>query len=351
MLPTGSSLLSQYWAFEREATRRQRWLNVSNESLNASTGLHEWMSWLRRVMDSSAAFITSAANDVGRMQDVADKERNSIGSEHSLAGLPKSTSEKFDRALEAHRRILTSSLSTFRRAQLVLGQLNTSLMGAAGALKAADADLVVAGRHMSGEMRRLKESASKIATSPDLMAEAQRYSAAASQMRSNLASDGVLPGVMGGQQRAPSSSPTRQATTPGGAVGQAHDGGVEGLSNAGGTSSKKQEAVDGVSPAGDSAAAKEKRPSDGTPSESIPNSVATPSFVTVRIPDSWRPGSKVRFSTDQGVVKFKPPSGCNPGDLMEYEPMTRKIRLVPVAAPPPPAVTASAGNGVPPQAS
>ncbi|EER20468.1 hypothetical protein Pmar_PMAR010211 [Perkinsus marinus ATCC 50983] len=190
-------------------------------------------------------------------------------------------------------------------------------MGAAGALKAADADLVVAGRHMAGEMRRLKESASKIATSPDLMAEAQRYSAAASQMRSDLASDGVLPGVMGGQQRAPSSSPTRQATTPGGAVGQAHDGGVEGLSNARGTSSKKQEAVDGVSPAGDSAAAKEKRPSDG---------------------------SKVRFSTDQGAVKFKPPSGCNPGDLMEYEPMTRKIRLVPVAAPPPPSVTASVGE-------
>ncbi|KAF4752831.1 hypothetical protein FOZ62_009364, partial [Perkinsus olseni] len=48
--------------------------------------------------------------------------------------------------------------------------------------------------------------------------------------------------------------------------------------------------------------------------------------ITVRIPESWKPGRRVQFNTEFGVVRFVPPGSSGPGDLMTFDPSTRMVR-------------------------
>ncbi|KAF4711469.1 hypothetical protein FOZ62_032256 [Perkinsus olseni] len=374
---TSSPLLSQYWAYEREAALRQQWLGVSNEGLNASTGLYEWISWLRRVIDSSVAYVASAAEDVRGMQDKAEEKRNKIGSESGVAGRANPPAGKFSRALEAHRRMLSTSLATFRRTNMVLSKLNEDLTTTARALKTTDAGLVVAGRQMAGEIKALKESATRIATSPDLMAEAQRYSEAkknACRPPAGAAAapkEGVYQGVGSGQQPPPSASSVwnPSAAAPGSVphiapkqknavdhgVDQSRTSSAEQGKDWGQQEGDKQGTVkkDGgvsvgatVPPSTDNAAAEEATVPPGAarvseaPSAAPTSSDSAVGRVTVRIPDNWQPGSKVKFNTGRGAIRFMPPSGCHPGDLMEYDPQSRKIKQIQAAAAEPAAATA-----------
>ncbi|KAF4657243.1 hypothetical protein FOL47_008542, partial [Perkinsus chesapeaki] len=382
---SSSSLLSQYWAFEREATLRHQWLGVSNESIQASTGLYEWVTWLRRVLESSTAYINSATEDVRKMQNRADATRDNIGKDTRPAGRPSlPPAGKFAGALEAHRHAVMSSLDTFRRTQVILSKLNEDLGSTARALKTVDAQLVVSGRHMATEARQLKDSAAKIAASPDLLAEAQRYSqanrsgmpnrvpfmtsaasaaaAAAAGMRNMAAARQFQAGVhnaMQGrqnyeqqQQQAAAAAAGSPDSTTAAAAGNEHigDTSVAGMNQsatdngpaARGTSTQgpttgglrpgkvagmpDTQGADTATNNDNTAEIKRETPEDDTNPEGQKDGPLP--HITVQIPENWQPGSKIKFTTDNGAIKFKPPPGCRPGDLMDYDPNVRRIKVM-----------------------
>ncbi|KAF4717706.1 hypothetical protein FOZ63_008858 [Perkinsus olseni] len=342
--PTGAengSYRSRLAAYAKEIEGHKSEIGLSSESLGVSTGIVERLSRLQRMLDSSAAYAT----------DHSCKRARSTASPRG----------RFGSAIQNHLGSLVSGANAMDEVKKALANLSDRLRGVMKDIKRSDAELIVSTRGISSEIRRYQELTRKLskegetkestASSDEPSGGSGRKQEAATdaggkdskKMNINRLAgfkdvDGTLPFESGrswadllapgarlpqakGDTKTPVSGASTKrresahkgrgrlsSATASTATGSLFPGGVEPAqrteTSQGGGDTMKVERV-----------GQERSDHGGN--------------ITVRIPESWKPGRRVQFNTEFGVVRFVPPGSSGPGDLMTFDPSTRMVRRRP----------------------